>query len=259
MFFDANNKSDEIIEGGDNSGSGEAIETMDYDGGDEFTEIEEIDYGDSGEGYEGGGDGSSFNLGRFVFVALIVLLTAILAGYGIFSWYRAEQYKKWDALEPSTRTYAEFAEVFNECMEPQGISIDVEPMWRSPASYRGLTAASVMALPDGRQAPCGVELWGLSAKKDYILRLIVLLPKEQAQYVEPVVRGGFSVFAPESNEQNSEDFVDIIAASKSAFEQYPYEKDWYLISDVNFTMLFEEPEFIILEWRIPSIHMWLGQ
>lgn len=254
MFFDANNEPDEIIEGCDNSDSGEAIETMDYDGGDEF--IEDMDYGDSGDGSEG--DGSSFNLGRFVFIALIVLFAAILAGYGTFNWYRAEQYKKWDALEPSTRTYAEFAEVFNGLMEPQGISINVEPMWRFPDPNRGLTAVSVITLPDGSQAPCGVELWGLSAKKDYILRLIILLPKEQAQYVEPVVRGGFSVFAPESNEQDSEDFVDIIAASKSAFDQPPYEKDWYSISDVNFTMLSKEPEFITLEWRVPSLPAWLG-
>ena len=39
-----------------------------------------------------------------------------------------------------------------------------------------------------------------------------------------LVRGGFSVFAPESNEQNTEDFADIIAASKAVFAQYPYEK-----------------------------------
>lgn len=200
----------------------------------------------------------SINWGRVVRLSILTLITLVLAGYYIFRLHNAHEYKKWDALEPSTRTYAEFAEAFNELMEPQGISMNVEPMWRPPAPNRGLTAASVITLPDGSQAPCGVELWGLSAKKDYILRLLILLPKEQAQYVEPVVRGGFSVFAPESNEQNSEDFTDIIASSKTAFDQHPYEKNWHLISDVKFTMLYEEPEFITLEWKIPSIPMWRG-
>ena len=119
---------------------------------------------------------------RFLLIAVIVLFTATFVGYCIFYIHHDARYRKLDALEPSTRTYAEFAEVFNELMEPQGIAIDVEPIWRPPAINQGLTAISVMTLPDGSQAPCGVELWGLSAKKDYILRLIILLPKEQAVF-----------------------------------------------------------------------------
>ena len=256
MLFHADNEPDASIQDNDYIDSYEAIETMDYDGSGEF--IEAIDYGDSGEGSDRDDSGSGFNFGRFLLITFIVLIAATFVGYCIFYIHHDARYRKLDALEPSTRTYAEFAEVFNELMEPQGIAIDVEPVWRPPVLNQGLTAVSMMALPDGSQAPCGIELWGLSAKKDYILRLIILLPKEQAQYVEPVVRGGFSVFAPESNELNSEDFVHIIAASKSAFNQYPYEKNWYLISDTNFTMLSEEPDYITLEWSIPSIQLWPG-
>ena len=241
MLFHTDNEPDASIQDNDNIDSYNAF-------------MENLDDGGSGEDSEGGG----FGFSRFLLIAVIVLFTATFVGYCIFYIHHDARYRKLDALEPSTRTYAEFAEVFNELMEPQGIAIDVEPIWRPPAINQGLTAISVMTLPDGSQAPCGVELWGLSAKKDYILRLIILLPKEQAQYVEPVVRGGFSVFAPESNELNSEDFVHIIAASKSAFNQYPYEKNWYLISDANFTMLSEEPDYITLEWSIPSIQLWPG-
>lgn len=236
MFFDANNEPDEIIEGGDNSGGDEATAAIDCNGGDAY--MEDLDYGGNDEDSEGDSGGNGFNLGRFVFIALIMLFAAILVGYGIFNWYRAEQYKKLDALEPHSRTYAEFAEVFNELMEPQGITIEEKPMWRPPVINQGLTAISVMTLPDGSQATCGIKLWDPSVKKSHIMRLGIAFSKAQAAYMEPIVRGVFAVFTPEVKQQEDEDFADVLADCQSAFiMQPPYETEEHFIKETAFSML----------------------
>lgn len=249
MFFDADNEPYEIIEGGDNSVGDEATAVIDCNDGDAF--MEDLDYGGSDEGGEG--DDSGFDLGRFLLIAFIVLFAAILAGYGIFYIHDDARYRKLDALEPHSRTYSEFAEVFNELMEPQGISIDVEPVWRPPVINQGLTAISVMTLPDGSKAPCGIKLWGLSVKKSHIMRLGIAFSKEQAVYMEPVVRGVYAVFTPEVDQQEDEDFSGILSACQNAFIMHPpYETEEYFVEETAFSMLADDSGYVGLWWWIDS-------
>lgn len=200
----------------------------------------------------------SVNWGRAVRVFFILLLILVFGGYGIFALHNAYEHRKWDAREPSTRTYGEFAEAFNAFMEPQGIAMDRRASWEDPSPFEGRAGFSMLTFPDGSQAPCAVKLWSYSVKKDYIYRLAFLLSKEQAQYLEPVVRGGFSVFSPGLDEQDAKDLADILAAGESAFTQPASEKSWHLLSGVEFALRSEDSNGVFLLWSIPELPLWRG-
>ncbi|NCB31702.1 MAG: hypothetical protein EOM66_09890 [Clostridia bacterium] len=126
-------------------------------------------------------------------------------------------------------------------------------MWRPPVINQGLTAISVMTLPDGSQATCGIKLWGPSVKKSHIMRLGIAFSKAQAAYMEPIVRGVFAVFTPEVKQQEDEDFADVLADCQSAFiMQPPYETEEHFIKETAFSMLADESGYVGLWWRIDS-------
>ena len=74
--------------------------------------------------------------------------------------------------------------------------------------------------------------------------------------MEPVVRGVYAVFTPEVNQQESENFADVLAACQNAFiMQPPYETEEHFITETSFSMLADDLDYVTLWWRIDSSNM----
>ena len=71
--------------------------------------------------------------------------------------------------------------------------------------------------------------------------------------MEPVVRGVYAVFTPEVNQQESEDFANVLAACQNAFiMQPPYETEENFITETAFSMLADDSGYVGLWWWIDS-------